>query len=368
MAISVNTNTISLLAQNNLNSSQSKLSQAIERLSSGLSINSASDNAAGQAIANRLESSINGLTQASSNANDGISIAQTTEGALDEINDNLQSIRTLVVQAQNGTNSASDLQSIQDEINERLAEIDRISEQTEFNGVNVLDGSKTSVTLQVGSQDGQTITLDLSEISTSTLGLTNFNVNGPSGTTTAVTLDSSTYDSVTITSVTGTNSATGDASSFIIDETTLVTDENGNYFVSGTYTDEAGDTATGYVALTDNDISIADDGTLTVTIDADAEVISAATTDPLTTLDKAIATVDESRSNLGAVQNRLDSAINNITSTTTNLSEAQSRIQDADYATEVSNMSKAQILQQAGASVLAQANSVPEIALTLLQG
>ncbi len=130
----INTNSLSLLTQNNLNKSQSSLGTAIERLSSGLRINSAKDDAAGQAIANRFTSNIKGLTQAARNANDGISIAQTTEGSLNEINNNLQRVRELTVQAQNGSNSSSDLDSIQDEISLRLAEIDRVSDQTQFNG------------------------------------------------------------------------------------------------------------------------------------------------------------------------------------------------------------------------------------------
>lgn len=368
MAQVINTNSISLVAQNNLNKSQSSLSTAIERLSSGLKINSAADNAAGQAISNRFTSSINGLTQASSNASDGISLAQTTEGALDEINDNLQAIRTLTVQSQNGTNSASDLQSIQDEITQRLSEVDRISQQTDFNGVKVLDGSKTSISIQVGSQDGQTISINLQKVNTSSLNLTGFNVDGPASSATTGVASGSTYNSITL-SADASVSFSGTSS---LDTTGLVSDSNGNYFVSGKLTADvegvgaSGDTA--YYKLTSNDISITDDGAMTVTVDASTDNLTGvATENPLTTLDKALSTVDDMRSNLGAIQNRFDSTINNLTSTSTNLSEAQSRIQDADYATEVSNMSKAQILQQAGTSVLAQANQVPQTVLSLLQ-
>ncbi|OSN01705.1 flagellin [Lonsdalea populi] len=368
MAQVINTNSISLVAQNNLNKSQSSLSTAIERLSSGLKINSAADNAAGQAITNRFTSSINGLTQASSNASDGISLAQTTEGALDEINDNLQAIRTLTVQSQNGTNSASDLQSIQDEITQRLSEVDRISQQTDFNGVKVLDGSKTSISIQVGSQDGQTISINLQKVNTDSLNLSGFNVDGPASSATTGVASGSTYNSITL-SADATVTLSGTSS---LTATGLVSDSNGNYFVSGTLTaDVEGVGASGaaaYYKLTSNDISITDDGAMTVTVDAsDNNLTGVATENPLTTLDKALSTVDDMRSNLGAIQNRFDSTINNLTSTSTNLSEAQSRIQDADYATEVSNMSKAQILQQAGTSVLAQANQVPQTVLSLLQ-
>ncbi|WP_313487480.1 flagellin N-terminal helical domain-containing protein, partial [Atlantibacter hermannii] len=177
MAQVINTNSLSLLTQNNLNKSQSSLSSAIERLSSGLRINSAKDDAAGQAIANRFTANIKGLSQASRNANDGISVAQTTEGALSEINNNLQRVRELSVQATSGTNSKSDLDSIQNEITQRLSEIDRVSGQTQFNGVKVL-ASDQSMKIQVGANDGETISIDLKEITSKTLGLEGFNVNG----------------------------------------------------------------------------------------------------------------------------------------------------------------------------------------------
>ncbi|HDC4311379.1 TPA: flagellin FliC, partial [Enterobacter kobei] len=186
MAQVINTNSLSLITQNNINKNQSAMSTAIERLSSGLRINSAKDDAAGQAIANRFTSNIKGLTQAARNANDGISLAQTTEGALSEINNNLQRVRELTVQAQNGTNSDSDLTSIQDEIKSRLSEIDRVSGQTQFNGVNVLAKNGT-MSIQVGANDGQTIDIDLQKIDSSTLGLSGFNVqNSSTLTTTAV--------------------------------------------------------------------------------------------------------------------------------------------------------------------------------------
>lgn len=271
----INTNLLSLTTQNNLNKSQSSLGTAIERLSSGLRINSAKDDAAGQAIANRMTAQIKGMTQAARNANDGISMAQTAEGSLNEINSNLQRVRELAVQASNGTNSASDLASLQDEVTARLAEIDRVAGKTDFNGIKLLDGTAGTggvVKIQVGVNDGDTINLDLSGAKA--------------------------------------------------DSTTL-----------------------GVNAI-------------------DLKAMGATDLD---TIDKAIAKVDTARSGLGAVQNRFTSAINNLNNTSNNLSAAQSRIQDADYATEVSNMSRAQILQQAGTSVLSQANQVPQTVLSLLR-
>ncbi|EFE6910757.1 flagellin FliC [Escherichia coli] len=572
MAQVINTNSLSLITQNNINKNQSALSSSIERLSSGLRINSAKDDAAGQAIANRFTSNIKGLTQAARNANDGISVAQTTEGALSEINNNLQRVRELTVQATTGTNSQSDLDSIQDEIKSRLDEIDRVSGQTQFNGVNVLakDGS---MKIQVGANDGQTITIDLKKIDSSTLKLTGFNVNGSGsvantaatkadlaaaaiGTpgaadstgaiaytvsagltkTTAADVLSSLADGTTITATgvkngfaagatsnayklnkdnntfTYDTTATtaelqsyltpkaGDTATFSVEiggttqdvvlssdgkltakdgsklyidttgnltqnggnngvgtlaeatlsglalnnnngaaavKSTITTADNTSIVLNGSsdgtegtiavtgavissaalqsaskttgFTVGTADTA-GYISVgTDGSVQAYDvatsgnkdsytntDGTLTtnnttklylqkdgsvtngsgkaVYVEADGDFTTdaatkaATTTDPLAALDDAISQIDKFRSSLGAIQNRLDSAVTNLNNTTTNLSEAQSRIQDADYATEVSNMSKAQIIQQAGNSVLAKANQVPQQVLSLLQG
>ncbi|MBS0898392.1 flagellin [Pantoea dispersa] len=297
----INTNTLSLTAQNNLNKSQASLGTAIERLSSGLRINSAKDDAAGQAIANRFTSNINGLTVAARNANDGISLAQTAEGALSEINNNLQRVRDLTVQAQNSTNSASDIDSIQSEVNQRLAEIDRVTKQTDFNGTKVLnnDTAKT-FSFQVGSKDGESI-------------------------------------DITLNSSSGWN----------------------KYTASGT-------TALGNNTVASGDRKVKASGfdVLTATVTgASGAVVSGA----LTTIDEAIKSVDTQRSLLGASQNRFESTITNLNNTVNNLSSARSRIQDSDYATEVSNMSRAQILQQAGSTVLAQANQVPQTMLSLLR-
>ncbi|MEX2954429.1 FliC/FljB family flagellin [Serratia fonticola] len=416
MAQVINTNSLSLMAQNNLNKSQSSLGTAIERLSSGLRINSAKDDAAGQAISNRFTANIKGLTQASRNANDGISLAQTTEGALNEVNDNLQNIRRLTVQSQNGSNSSSDLQSIQDEISQRLNEINRISEQTDFNGVKVLSGDQ-KLTIQVGANDGETIDIDLKNINAKTLGLDKFSVADPLDTskvgaevtavdkmeapsiqadanTTKKTSDGKLYTNGTDFFVkddagdvydatvaadgkvtwNSTATATKDASS--IKEQSQV--KTGTTNVSGLATDEKLHAFTdtngkaGYMVKGKD--ADGNDTFFKATVDAAGKVTKGAqqstdpkTADPLATLDKALSQVDGLRSSLGAVQNRFDSVINNLNSTVNNLSASQSRIQDADYATEVSNMSRANILQQAGTSVLAQANQSTQNVLTLLR-
>lgn len=297
----INTNTLSLMTQNNLSKSQSSLGTAIERLSSGLRINSAKDDAAGQAIANRFTSNINGLTVAARNANDGISLAQTAEGALSEINNNLQRIRDLTVQAQNSSNSASDIDSIQAEVNQRMEEVNRVTTQTDFNGIKVLNtGSGTSsYSFQVGSKDSETISIGLSS--------------------------SDNYNLFSVSTATG---ATGG----MVNGNARTTSAEGFDVLSGTVT--SGGTTNG---------------------------------SPLADIDAAIKSVDNQRSLLGASQNRFESTITNLNNTVNNLSAARSRIQDSDYATEVSNMSRAQILQQAGSSVLAQANQVPQTMLSLLR-
>ena len=340
MAQVINTNSLSLITQNNINKNQSALSTSIERLSSGLRINSAKDDAAGQAIANRFTSNIKGLTQAARNANDGISLAQTAEGALSEINNNLQRIRELTVQASTGTNSDSDLSSIQDEIKSRLDEIDRVSGQTQFNGVNVLS-KNDSMKIQIGANDNQTISIGLQQIDSTTLNLKGFTVSGMAD-----------FSAAKLTAADGTAIAAAD-----------VKDAGGKQVNLLSYTDTASN-STKY-AVVDSATGKYMEATVVITGTAAA---GAATADPLKALDAAIAKVDKFRSSLGAVQNRLDSAVTNLNNTTTNLSEAQSRIQDADYATEVSNMSKAQIIQQAGNSVLSKANQVPQQVLSLLQG
>lgn len=395
MAQVINTNILSLQTQSNLNMSQASLNSAIQRLSSGLRINSAKDDAAGQAIANRFTANIRGLTQASRNANDGISIAQTTEGALTEVNNNLQRIRELSVQAANGTNSGSDLKSIQDEIKQRLAEIDRVSAQTQFNGVKVL-AKNQNMTIQVGANDAETITIGLQQITSKTLGISGFSVAGPQGTTGTIANGSATTaifgNGATGTSATGVSAADiqralGLNASAAIASQDLVQDSNGNLFVRVSMTDltAADDAAlsakgfagngtststTMYIAVKASD-AVNNGTTAGFTINGggltSSDFQQTATVNPLATMDTALSKVDNLRSALGAVQNRFESTINNLSTTVNNLSASRSRIEDADYATEVSNMTRAQILQQAGTSVLSQANQTTQNVLSLLR-
>lgn len=380
MAQVINTNSLSLVAQNNLNKSQSSLGTAIERLSSGLRINSAKDDAAGQAISNRFTASINGLSQASRNANDGISLAQTTEGALNEVNDNLQNIRRLTLQAQNGTNSDSDRQSIQDEIDARLAEINRISEQTEFNGVKVLSKDQ-SLSIQVGSNDGQTISIDLSKMDATTLNMADFNVASSESSVEGFTIkqvsagmtlegkDGTDDVSVTLTS---TDIAAMEEEAFGVGGSGtvhMITDDTtGN--ISFVAIGQKGDGTEVSINL-NTTFSFADTEVTfaagTAASDTDLEMIAGGTSTQLATIDEALSMVDGLRSSLGASQNRFASVISNLNSTVNNLQDARSRILDADFASEVSEMSRANILQSAGISVLAQANQVPQNVLSLLR-
>ncbi|SFH44739.1 flagellin [Modicisalibacter xianhensis] len=293
----INTNITALIGQNNLSKAQDAQQTAMERLSSGLRINSAKDDAAGQAIANRMTAQIRGLDQAARNANDGISVAQTAEGALNQINDNLQRVRELTVQASNSSNSDSDMASISKEIEARMNEIDRVVKDSKFNNTQIFgtDGTGKDFMIQVGADSGS--------------------------------------DRINIAAI--------DATAFSADP--LGDDSN-----SGTLGAFVGTT---FAAITGA---------------ADSTARATASDAALTALDTAIGAVDTARSGLGATQNRLESAIDNITSTSTNLSAARSRIEDADYAVEVSNMTRAGILQQAGTSVLAQANQVPQGVLSLL--
>ncbi|MFP5300847.1 FliC/FljB family flagellin [Cobetia sp. SIMBA_158] len=428
MASVINTNTLSMVTQQNLNQSQNALNTSMERLSSGLRINSAKDDAAGQAIANRMDSQITGLSQAQRNANDGISVAQTAEGALNQVNDNLQRVRELTVQAANGTNNADDLSSIQDEITMRLDEIDRISEETSFNGIDVLK-SDDALSIQVGAEDGQTIEIDLQKVNSETLGLDSLRVADgidSSKVDTTETADGANVNAgskLTLNVATDTNSAqtsegvyqytdgTGyavkasdgkyygatidasggvawDSSTTEIDtsSTSLNTDEeittikseisvDTSALKSGQTLNDYKDTADGspdYVITDTNEAGNTkyyeaniDSSTGVVTVGKELSTDSK-TVDPLSAIDDALKQVDSMRSDLGAVQNRFDSAITNLATTETNLASAQSRIQDADYAEEVSSMTTAQILQQAGTSMLTQANQVPQSVLSLL--
>jgi len=501
MASIINTNVSSLTAQRNLTTSQSDLSRAIQRLSSGLRINSAKDDAAGLAISERFTSQIRGLNQAARNANDGISLAQVTEGALGSAGNILQRIRELAVQSANASNSAGDRQALNQEVGQLVAELDRIATSTEFNGQKLLDGTFGTAQFQVGANANQVIVAATANLRTNVYGnnqiagtgagaqaaTTNTNAFGTNGVvagqlaingalgsasitvalneSTKVTADAvnaqAAKTGVTATarttallafpsagayslalrsdnasneiisfSITGTggsdglsaavaainekSSKTGITAQLNEAQTGIVLSNNtgNNILVGDTTGSNAGvatiqkmtvDTAgalntvgtagslavdanadfvvtSGYLTL-DSDKSYAINATTTNALGATGSTGSTLkkvseldittfnkATDALKTVDSALAFISGERAKLGALQSRFESAISSLNITSENLSASRSRIQDADFAAETAALSRAQILQQAGTAMVAQANQIPQGVLQLLQG
>ena len=472
MGLTINTNVMSLNAQRNLGKSQSALANSMQRLSSGLRINSAKDDAAGLAISDRMTAQIRGLNQAVRNSNDGISLAQTAEGALQESTNILQRMRELSVQSANDTNTTSDRASLQSEVSQLQAELDRIATTTTFNGQRLLDGSFSGATFQVGANAGENITFGIASAKASSIGsiaeATGTEVANAAaaditmaiGSGTAVSIASSagftgdTYqDAVSAyaksaaindaaiagltatASTTGTQTVgifggtTGDTYSLSINGTAIYTGTDVSTAITVTdvrdainlSSDDTGviasvsggdltlenadgsniavtESGTGFVAGTDGitvtggdfadtlrgtiTLSATDTITLTGTVanighataiakdtngvdDIDISTRAGADTS-MKRIDAALATIDDMRGGLGAVQNRFESTIANLQNVSENLSAARSRILDADIAQETSAMTKNNILQQAGVSILAQANQAPQLALSLL--
>jgi flagellin len=476
----INTNVLSLNAQRNLSKSDSSLATSLQRLSSGLRINSAKDDAAGLAIANRFTTQIRGLNQAVRNANDGISLAQTAESALDELTNNLQRIRELAVQSANSTNSASDRAALDQEVQQRIAEVNRIATQTAFNGQKVLDGSFGTAQFQVGANVGETINVNLTtgvradqlgQIATQTgtavsaNALTDGSVTIAVGTSTAVAIRASTAGTqagqtsdsayakvqaingagVSGLTATATNTSSGTFSTVssaggtstynltvnsvaiysgtgnIADGASLTAADVAaqvNLFsaqtgvsasVSGTtFTLTAADgrnvvvtesIANGTGTASGTGIAAGQEGTLRGTIRLaaaenitlggapadigfsgvtsiakDTTTLASVSVTSVANAETAIQRVDASlssvsglRSQLGAIQNRFESTISNLQTVSENLTASRSRIQDADFAAETAALTRAQILQQAGVAVLAQANAAPQTILGLLR-
>jgi flagellin len=471
MAQTINTNLSSMTAQRNQSKTQNELSTAINRLSSGLRINSAKDDAAGLAISERFSAQIRGVNQAARNANDGISLAQVAEGGLGSIGGNLQRMRELAVQSANATNSASDRAALQQEVSQLAAEIDRVATQTQFNGLSLLDGSFAAQQFQVGANAGQTITVaNIASARTSTLGqyagysLANQSIGTASNTATAttVTLGGSTIalgsiatdakaiaNAIKAANVPGFN-VTANATAVPAGAQALTASAAGTAIVTvnglainvanavGNATTNRANTVaalnaqssvTGVVATdTGSGVSLAAADGRNVTVSfaagsatgatiADFGLAPAATTGAtlnldyaapagvtgsvvfagafantsaiaatgtavaaidissvaganaaLSAVDAALASVNSNRAALGAVQNRFSSTIENLQTSGENLSASRSRIQDADFAMETANLSRAQVLQQAGTAMIAQANQLPQQVLSLLKG
>ncbi len=479
MAVSVNTNVMSLNAQRNLSRSQGMMQTSLQRLSSGLRINSAKDDAAGMAIASRFTTQIRGLNQAVRNANDGISLAQTAESALDELTNNLQRVRELAVQSANATNSASDRAALDQEVQQRIAEINRIASQTSFNGQKVLDGTFGNAQFQVGANVGETITVNLTtgvranqigQIATETSGevtaaaISDGGVTIALGSAGAVSIGASTagsapgqtadsaYAKVTAINSAGVGGLTATASNVstgafstvgggtatstynltingidiytgadnvaigasltaadVAGQVNLFSTQTGvsanvsgtdlvltssdgrNVDVTEAITLGAGASGTGILAaqegVTRGTVTLAAAENITLggadlaalnfsgtsiavdsTTIASVDVLSVTNSETsIQRVDSALTSVSSLRSQLGAIQNRFESTIINLQTVSENLSASRGRILDADFAAETANLTKAQILQQAGVSVLSQANAAPQIALSLLQ-
>jgi len=447
----INTNIASLTAQRNLNGSQSTLATSLQRLSTGLRINSAKDDAAGLAISERFTTQIRGLNQAIRNANDGVSFAQTAEGALSTSSDALQRIRELAVQSINDTNSSSDRQALNNEVSQLIAEVNRISTSTQFNGQNILDGTLSTLTFQVGANQNQTISVDGVDSRTSQLGAriavsgsltatniaaaTDLVVNGVTATTstattieevvTAVNAVSSssgvqalknttvntddlayvaaagtyTINSIAVTGAladtrddmvdkinavstqSGVSAAAGTGAADIVlsntDGSNIVVAGAGAAIIGGAETYNAGITFAGAVSegaftVTGTLADVAGDSPAALTqVDRTLTAVEVLTgssaNEALLTLDFALQQVSGLRAELGAVQTRFESTISNLSITSENLSAARSRIRDADFAAETAELTRSQILQQAGIAILSQANAQPQNVLALLQ-
>ncbi|WP_164074075.1 flagellin [Stenotrophomonas maltophilia] len=405
MAQVINTNTMSLNAQRNLSSSGSSLATTIQRLSSGSRINSAKDDAAGLAISERFGTQIRGTDVAIRNANDGISLAQVAEGSLNEIGNNLQRIRELAVQSSNATNSASDRKALQSEVNQLVSEIDRVAKQSDFNGTKLLDGSFSSQLFQVGANAGQAIAIDkITNAKTDSLGGTLFagatytgaaetadetatgsgvyaydgdtladftiTANGKSVTFSGVEFEGGSGSSAVLAGV-ASQVAKGNAVASAINQKTAElgvsaeVDETGKVTLSSWKEGKVGDqiTAAG-VTLANNAALVATDAKHA----ADLKVTSyGESQQALQIVDKALESINSTRADLGAIQNRFTSVVANLQTSTENLSASRSRIKDTDFAKETAELTRTQILQQAGTAMLAQANQVPQNVLSLLR-
>ena len=351
MSIYVNTNTSSLRAQSALSKATSKLSDSYAKLSSGKRINSAKDDAAGLQIASRMTSQINGLTQGNRNANDGISMCQTAEGATEEITNMLQRMRTLALQSANGTNADSERTAIQEETDQLSLEIQRIGEQTSFGGtLHLLDGSLGAkdannkangkdglVSFQVGSHSDQTVTAKFSDLTFG--GLVNY-VAGKQEVASGSTI-----------SFAGTAAnTTGQAMLRNI----AAKDKDGL---------KGSNVSASAKAISGTNVGAAKTAAAKLSISMTSQANAQAA---VKVLDAMISHVDSERAQWGAVQNRLTSTISNQSNTITNVSDARSRIQDVDFASETASMTQQNVIQQAATSVLSQANSSTQIALSLL--
>ena len=399
MAMSINTNVVSINAQRNLALSGGSLATSMQRLSSGLRVNSAKDDAAGLAIAERMSTQVRGLAVASRNANDGISLAQTAEGALSKVGDMLQRMRELAVQSGNATNSKSDREALNAELKQLREEVDRVAKTTTFNGAKLLDGSFTGGVFQVGANSGDNITVGaLANTKVDQLGKTTYGAGNHPGVTPAAknaAAAAMTNADATIT-VTGAN---GVGTNVTITKDANITSDEALGRVIQAINSKTADT--GVVAfLADNGQSIEYRASVKTGENAAVVAVGAAPADvnsmisltagtgnekkvtgidkldigtqagaweALQQIDSAIDKVNTARGELGAIQTRFEKTVENIDIQNENLTAARGRVVDADFAQETANLSRTQILQQAGTAMVAQANQLPQQVLSLLR-
>jgi len=384
MSLVLNTNYSSLLAQNSLSTNGSKLSTALQQLSSGMRINTAADDAAGYAIVQGMTSQINGLDQAARNANDGVSLAQTAQGGLNEITNDLQTMRDLAVQSLNATNSAQDRADLNQQFSQLAADINNVASTAAFNGVNLLDGSFQGATFQVGANVGQTITVSsVASAQTSALGTLYTAVGGAAAATTAGQTGSLTIGGIATATFTVTGNVATDAKT-VAAAINQISGQDGGVVatVNATNGIDLSSTTSQTVAVAVGAGSGASVTLANLGMIASYVVTSAGTTTNLNVgdvssvdgsnralaqIDAALQQVAATGAQLGAYQQRFQAAIGGLTTASTNLQSARSQIQDTDYAAATSQLSKAQILQQASTAMVAQANTVPQNILTLLQ-
>ncbi|MDH0382983.1 flagellin [Comamonas aquatica] len=403
MAMSINTNVVSINAQRNLGLSGGSLAQSMQRLSSGLRVNSAKDDAAGLAIAERMNTQVKGLAVASRNANDGISLAQTAEGALGKVGDMLQRMRELAVQSSNATNSKSDREALQAELTQLRDEVDRVAKTTSFNGAKLLDGSFTGAVFQVGANSGDNITVGaLANTKVAELGNANYTKAASTTLNTANLVNGATSMSGADTTITivGALGAAQTATVDIAKDANMTGDEALGKIVAAINSKSADTGVTAFLndaktgielrATMDGDTANATAVSVTSTnagftaglvfaasaapsaddlkgIDGVDITTQAGAWEALQHIDSALDKVNSARGELGAIQARFEKTVENIDIQNENLSAARGRIVDADFAQETANLSRTQILQQAGTAMVAQANQLPQNVLSLLR-
>jgi flagellin len=411
MSLVLNTNLDSLVAQNSLSTSGSQLADALSQLSSGLRINNSADDAAGYAIAQSMTSQINGLNQAAQNANDGVSLTQTATGALSEVTTDLQTMRDLAVESLNASNSSTDRADLNAQFQQLVADINSVASNTQFNGVNLLDGSFQGATFQIGANAGQTITVaSVASAKAGNLGALYAGALTAAGTAgaynagtalapnisngdtvtfqVAVTPAGGTATNVTTNAITLTGNAATDLASIAaginqavasqgiiatVNGTTGITlsgnTANAGATVAVTVASSTGSVAAAAAPLADLGLDSSDTiATTGATFLSGADVTTVdKSNQSLVQIDAALQQLATSTANLGAYQNRFDALISGLNTDATNLTSAKSAIVDTDYAAATSNLSKAQILQQASTAMVAQANTIPQNILTLLQ-